>query len=107
VLALTEIAYSNSLIEAWWRSLKHQWLFLNRLDSVATVRKRVPFYVSEHHSRLLHSAFCGQTPDEMYFGLGHEVPQNLELKRQEARASRIEANRSADCAHCRAVPDAR
>lgn len=44
VLALAEIAYS--LIEAWWRSLKHQWLFLNRLDGIATVRKLVAFYVS-------------------------------------------------------------
>jgi transposase InsO family protein len=26
VLAQTEIAFSNSLIESWWRELKHQWL---------------------------------------------------------------------------------
>ena len=26
LLARTEIAYSNSLIESWWRALKHQWL---------------------------------------------------------------------------------
>jgi putative transposase len=31
LLALTECTYSNSLIEAWWRSLKHQWLFLHPL----------------------------------------------------------------------------
>ena len=35
VLALTELAFSNSLIEAFWRSMKHQWLFLNTLDSIA------------------------------------------------------------------------
>ena len=34
VLAFTELKFSNSLIEAWWRSLKHQWLFLHSLDSV-------------------------------------------------------------------------
>src|SRR5207253_7450653 len=28
VLAFTELRFSNSMIEAWWRSLKHQWLFL-------------------------------------------------------------------------------
>ena len=27
VLALVEISFSNSLIEAWWRGLKHQWLY--------------------------------------------------------------------------------
>jgi putative transposase len=34
ILALTELKFSNSMIEAWWRSLKHQWLFLHPLDSV-------------------------------------------------------------------------
>ena len=30
LLAFTELKFSNSMIEAWWRSLKHQWLFLTR-----------------------------------------------------------------------------
>ena len=68
LLALTELQFSNSMIEAWWRSLKHQWLFLHSLDSVATVRRLVAFYVKEHNGALPHSAFRGQTPDEMYFG---------------------------------------
>jgi hypothetical protein len=35
VLAFTELTCSNSMIEAWWRSLKHQWLFLHPFDGVA------------------------------------------------------------------------
>jgi putative transposase len=31
VLAFTDLKFSNSMIEAWWRSLKHQWLFLPSL----------------------------------------------------------------------------
>ncbi len=62
VLAMTELRFSNSMIEAWWRALKHQWLFLNTLDSVETVEKLVKFYVTEHNQRLPHSAFQGQTP---------------------------------------------
>ena len=58
------------MIEAWWRSLKHHWLFLHALDSVPTVRRLVAFYVDEHNRVLPHSAFRGQTPDEMYFGIG-------------------------------------
>ena len=67
LLAFTELKFSNSMIEAWWRSLKHQWLFLHSLDSVTTVRRLVAFYVHEHNRVLPHSAFRGQTPDEMYF----------------------------------------
>jgi hypothetical protein len=36
ILAFTEVKFSNSMIEAWWRSVKHQWLFLHSLDSVTT-----------------------------------------------------------------------
>ena len=84
VLGFTERKFSNSMIEAWWCSLKHQWLFLHSLDSVATVRRLVEFYVDEHNRVLPHSAFRGQTPDEMYFGTG-------------------EANRSAVCETCAAA----
>ena len=45
VLAQTEFTLSNSLIESWWRVLKHQWLYLNTLNTVATVRKLVVFYI--------------------------------------------------------------
>jgi len=38
------------MIEAFWRSMKHQWLFLNTLDSVARGRALVDFYVNEHNT---------------------------------------------------------
>ncbi len=68
VLAQTEVSFSNSMIESFWKSIKHQWLYLNTLDSVSTVRRLVSFYVTEHNTTLPHSEFKGQTPDEMYFG---------------------------------------
>jgi transposase InsO family protein len=100
VLAFTELRFSNSMIEAWWRSLKHQWLFLHSLDSVATVRRLVEFYVQEHNCVLPHSAFHGQTPDEMYFGTGDAVPADLTSGAAAARRARAEANRSAACETC-------
>jgi transposase InsO family protein len=100
ILAGTEITYSNSMIESWWRVLKHQWLYLNTLDTVRAVEKLVAFYVKEHNSRLPHSAFCGQTPDEMYFKTGESIPEELEAARQKARRARAEANRKRDCETC-------
>jgi len=97
---MTELRFSNSMIEAWWRTLKHQWLFLNTLDSVATVEELVRFYVEEHNQRLPHSAFRGQTPDEMYFGTGDGVPDGLETARDAARRERLEWNRSLSCPVC-------
>ena len=68
VIAMTEIRFANSMIEAWWRVLEHSWLCLHPLDSVAKVRRLVEFHVHEHDTRVPHAAFEGQTPDEMYFG---------------------------------------
>ncbi len=59
------------------------------------------FYVRAHNSEIPHSAFRGQTPDEVYFGTGDRVPDELEAARVKARAERLAANRaSADCSQC-------
>ena len=100
VLAQVEISFSNSMIEAWWRSLKHQWLFLNQLDSLAAVQRLVTFYVGQHNAVMPHSAFKGQTPNEMFLGTGGAVPEELARGRLEARKARIEANRAFKCSDC-------
>lgn len=100
VLAQTDLPSSNSMIEAWWRSLKHNWLFLNTLDTVAHLRALVAFYVVQHNSHVPHAAFGGQTPDEMYFGTGASVPSTLTAGRETARQARMAANRSLQCAAC-------
>jgi hypothetical protein len=64
---------------------KHHWLFLHPLDRVTTVRRLVEFYVQEHNQVLPHSAFRGQTPDEMYFGTGDAVPADLTTRATAAR----------------------
>ncbi len=100
LLAMTDISFSNSMIESWWRALKHQWLYLNALNSVPTIERLVAFYVKEHNSRLPHSAFRGQTPDEMYFGTEENIPAELEAAKKAARHARLETNRRVTCATC-------
>ena len=74
---------------------------LHALDSVTTVRRLVAFYVQEHNQVLPHSAFRGQTLDEMYFGTGDAVPADLASAAATARRARVEANRS--LVECRAA----
>jgi putative transposase len=105
VIAQVDVSFSNSLIEAWWRSLKHRWLFLHPLNNIATVKRLVEFYVTKHNERIPHGAFEGQTHDEMYFGRGAQVPDDLALRRREARQQRVVRNREMACAACpRAAP---
>ena len=83
-----------------WRSLKHQWLYLNPLESLQDVRRLVAFYVDSHNGEMPHSAFQGQTPDEMYFGTPEVIPEQLALAREAARKSRLEMNRQLGCETC-------
>jgi hypothetical protein len=100
VIAQIDVSSSNSMIEAWWRSLKHRWLYLHQLDNAATVKRLVEFYVTEHNERIPHAAFDGQTPDEIYSGRGAHVPDELAVARREARKRRVELNRAVACTAC-------
>ena len=91
------------MIEAWWRSLKHQWLVLHARDNVATVRRLVGFYVDEHNRVLPHAAFRGQTPDEIYFGAGNATSAERAARADAARRARLQANRSMTCERCSAL----
>jgi len=75
-------------------------MFLHPLDSLSTLRKLIEFYVAEHNETIPHSAFRGQTPDEIYFGRGQTVPDELAERRREARSKRIEQNRDTACSDC-------
>ncbi len=97
ILDPTEIRYSNFLIESWWRVLKHQSLFLN---TVASVRMLIAFYVGPHDTRLPHSDFEGQTPAEMYFGTGDDIPNKLEAAKLQARELRLKTARERNCHVC-------
>ena len=47
-----------------------------------------------------HSAFEGQTPDEVSFGTGDEVDKKLAEARKTARKKRTDANRAVGCGVC-------
>jgi len=102
ILAQIEVSYSNSMIEAWWRSLKNGWLFLNTLDSFAAVEKLVAFYVGQHNTTMPHAAFNGQTPDEVYYRTAPNLADELAERRRQARAERIAVNRRLTCSGCEA-----
>ena len=100
VLALVEVSFSNSMIEAFWRSLRHQWLYLHSLESFTQVEQLIDFYVNEHNTQMPHHAFGGQTPDEVHFGHADRVRDRLTAARYQARQARMEANRGESCRVC-------
>jgi hypothetical protein len=100
VLAQVEATFSNSMIEAFWRSLKHSWIYLHNLDNFTVLGRLIEFYVEAHNTVMPHAAFNGQTPDEVFFGTGDLVPSELAVARGRARDERMKANRAAGCGVC-------
>jgi putative transposase len=107
VLAQVEVTFSNSMIEAFFRSLKHSWVYLHTLDNFTALGRLIEFYVTAHNEVMPHSAFEGQTPNEMYFGTGDVVALELATARRRAREERIKANRAAACSVCFGETDSR
>ena len=70
------------------------------LESYASVKRLVAFYVQAHNTQIPHSAFKGQTPEEMYAGRGADIPQRLDVSKAQARAARLQANRAVACSQC-------
>lgn len=64
------------------------------------MKRLVEFYVAEHNERNPHAAFEGQTPDEIYFGRGAQIPDELAALRREVRKRRLERNRAVACVAC-------
>ncbi len=107
VLAQVEVTFSNSMIEAFWRSLKHAWLYLHTLDNLAALHRLVDFWLTAHNEVMPHSAFEGQTPEEMYFGTGDAIAAELSTARNTAREERMKGNRAARCGVCVGETDSR
>ena len=99
-IALVEIAYSNSMIEAFWRKLKHSYLFKYNLDSLATVKRMIAKFIDEYNTLMPHSAFRGQTPAEIFFGSAPDIEKHLAEERMKAREKRVEFNRALSCDTC-------
>ena len=80
---------------------KHGWLYLHQLDTFADLERLITSYVEQHNTVVPHAAFAGQTPDEMYFGRGDQVPADLASSRACAREARMTYNRNLSCEACR------
>jgi putative transposase len=98
--ALVDIAYSNSMIEAFWRKIKYSFLFKYNLDSLATVKRLIEKFINRYITIMPHSAFRGQTPDEIFFGNAPDIEKRLVEERTKAREKRIEFNRALSCDAC-------
>jgi hypothetical protein len=53
-VALVDIAHSNSMIEAFFRRLKHAWLFTKALVDLESAHRLTEAYVKDHNELIPH-----------------------------------------------------
>ena len=102
VIAKVDIDYSNSMIEAFFRSLKLNYCNEKIFRSPLDVKRAVKFYVREHNNIMPHNAFTFETPSEVYSGKwNHGKELDIKKRLEERRALRREKNKSfLACSSC-------
>jgi hypothetical protein len=99
-IAGIDLLCSNSMIERFWQSLKHNFLYTRRLDSFTALRRFVDFFIQQHNDVMPHAAFQGHTPAEVLLGLDADLTHQLAQQRAQARDARLVQNRRAACGAC-------
>ena len=95
VIAQIDVHYSNSMIEAFFRSMKNNFLYFQDLRSVETFKRKVAYYVNEHNHKIPHSALRGATPGENFENKwGEEDSKKLKDVLKNRFKKRIEENRA-------------
>ena len=90
VIAKYDTHYSNSKIEAFFRSIKNNHLKYKYLWSKNDLIQEVDFYINEYNTRIPHSALKGLTPKEVYTGTNYEdITKNWESLKQNAQKERL------------------
>lgn len=100
-IAQIDISFSNSMIEAFFRRLKHAYLYLQKLTDLPVLTYHANYYVVEHNEAIPHSALMGATPLEVYSGNwtnhNHEL---LQWAHRVAITQRLNANHGVNCGLC-------
>jgi transposase InsO family protein len=101
VIAQIDISFSNSMIECFFRRLKHGYLYLHKQGDLQTLIKHINFYVKEHNVAIPHSSLSGATPFEVFQGSWNpDRIVDLRDKYQNAIQKRCQINSARKCANC-------
>jgi putative transposase len=100
-VARFEISFSNSMIEAVFRSIKHNYLFDQEIKNHKSLKKHVDFWFGEHNERIPHTAFKGETPAEKFYQTWDQEQEiRILVKQEDAIKLRVKHNQQVSCKIC-------
>ncbi len=101
LVALRDIHFSNSLIEAQFSLIKYSYLYRMKINSLADLHIAMEKIEQDFNAIRPHCSLQGSTPDEAYF-TGQIIPKNqFHSQFIQAKARRIEQNKKNACAKCK------
>lgn len=107
LVALRDVHFSNSIVEAVNKVVKYRYLFPKNIPDGVALEKAVTESIADYNDRRPHGSLDGLTPTEAYQGIGHESldrrSQTLHTseKLKAAQKARIEQNKKDRCLKCR------
>jgi putative transposase len=100
-VAQFEIIYSNSIVEAVFRSLKHNYLFHKDVTTFSALARHVDIWFKDHNEKIPHTAFNGETPLERFNrSWNKENEVRIIISHQAATKLRIKENQKVSCSQC-------
>jgi len=100
-IARFEISFSNSMVEALFRSLKHNYLFSQKIQTLKSLTRHTNFWFKEHNERIPHTAFKGETPLERFSqSWDNEEEIRILVRHEDAVKLRIKHNQEVFCQMC-------
>jgi len=99
LIALKDIDYSNSMVEATNKTLKYRYLFPHHPNNKDELASTLDYGITDFNDVCPHGQLKGLTPDEAWRGV--KSIDNLRTKLlQQAKKDRLEYNRTNICTGC-------
>jgi putative transposase len=93
IFAQVDIKYSNSMVEAFFRSIKNNYLYKKTISTYCDFKRAVQFYITQHNNVIPHSSFTFATPKEKYLRIWSEKNEEaIQEIKKEAVFNRRERN---------------
>jgi transposase InsO family protein len=101
VIALKDIRFSNSPVEAVHRTLKGRYLKNRKFESLEAVEKYLDWAVHDYNRARPHYKHRPRTPYEVYFG----IPLNFNVRQRVRKAvlDRVRENKCTQCIQCKSL----
>ena len=99
LIAQKDIKVSNSMVEAFNKTLKYRHLFQHDITDFASLNKHLAKFIPEYNNVRPHCAHKYYTPSQVYFGESVDL-EKIRKQYEEAKKNRILENRKVSCPVC-------